>query len=97
VVPRLAKHRDQKIGASVDHLGMIGEIRLGMDHAQELDHRLDPAELSQRRLGDGEQIESGQARFRVGVLNRDVPPEASRPVGAVGTPRGTVTRTGVNS
>jgi hypothetical protein len=34
----LAEHLDEQIGAPVDHLGVVGEVGLRVDHAEQLDH-----------------------------------------------------------
>ena len=33
-------------------LGVIGEVGLGVDHAEQFDHRLDARQLANRRLCD---------------------------------------------
>jgi hypothetical protein len=41
VAARIAKRFDEEIGAAVDDFGVIAEVGLGVDHAEQFDHRLD--------------------------------------------------------
>ena len=68
----VAEHLDQKVGAAVDDLGMVSEGRLGVDHAEELDHRLDARKLAKRGLGDREQLQAREPRRLIALLDRGV-------------------------
>ena len=67
----LAQHGDEQVGAAVDHLGLVGELRHGIDHAQHLEH-LDPGELAGGRLGRCQQAETDQLGVLVGLLDGDI-------------------------
>ena len=47
---RIAKRFDEEIGAAVDDFGVIAEVGLGVDHAEQFDHRLDGGEFANRRF-----------------------------------------------
>ena len=79
----LAKDINKQIGTAIDDLGMIGEIGLGIDHAEKLDGRLDAREVTQRRLGNGQKLKPCQARFEIGVLDGDIPPEPTDTIGPI--------------
>src|SRR5262249_21264825 len=57
VAPRLAEHLDEHVGAAVDDLGMVLEVRHGVDHAEHLEDCLDPVERAQRLAGGREQLQ----------------------------------------
>src|ERR1700722_20055503 len=76
MAPRFAEHLDHEIGATVNDLGMVAEIRLGVDHAEKLDHCLDARKLADRRFGDREQLQAGEARRFVALLDGSVLAEA---------------------
>ena len=71
---RLAEHRDEQVRATVDHLGMIGEIRRGVDHAEQLDDAPDAGERTKRVMHDRQQVDAGQARAGIGLLKTHFPP-----------------------
>src|ERR1700729_973931 len=72
MAPRFAEHLDHEVGTAVDDLGMIAEIRLGIDHAEKLDHRLDARKLADRGLGDREQLQAREPRRFVALLDGSV-------------------------
>src|SRR5580693_4032263 len=83
---RLAEHLDHEVRAAVDDLGMVSEIRLGVDHAEKLDHRFDARELTERSFGDREQLQPGETRGFIALLDRGVlaePPDHETPVRAL--------------
>ncbi len=57
----LAENLDEQVGAAVDHARMIGEVRNGVDHAEQLDDPLDLAEIAQHSCMT-EEVDAGQAR-----------------------------------
>src|ERR1700690_2955948 len=72
MAPGFAEHLDHEVGAAVDHLGMIAEIRLGVDHAEKLDQSLDAREVADRGFGDCEQLQAREARRFVALLDGSV-------------------------
>ena len=70
MAPDVAEHLDQKVGATVDNLGMVAEVRLSVDHAEELDHRLDARKLAERGLSDREQLQAREPRRFIALLDR---------------------------
>ena len=81
--PGITQHLDQQIGAAVDDLRVIGEVRFRIDHAEQLDDGLDAAEFAESRFRDGQQIEPGQAGILIGLFDGRIAAEATRTVGAV--------------
>ena len=66
---------------------MVGEIGLCIDHAEELDDRLDAIEGAERQLGDGKEQKPGLPRVGIGLLDRRIAPEPADAVGAVSLSR----------
>ena len=72
VAPALAEHRDEQVGAAVDHLRLVGEFRHRVDHAEHLEH-LDLVEAAARRLlRRREQPEADELGVLVGLLDGHV-------------------------
>jgi len=69
--PALAQYGDEQIRAAVDHLGLLGELRHRVDHAQHLDH-LDPRQLASGRLGRRKQAEADQLGVLVGLIDGNI-------------------------
>src|SRR6202044_1469287 len=76
MTPRFAEHLDHEVGAAVDDLRMVPEFRLRVNHAEKLDHCLDARKLADRRFGDREQLQAGEARRFVTLLDGSVLAEA---------------------
>ena len=63
----LAEDGDQQIGAAVDDLGVIGEVRRGVDHAKQLDN-LDLVQRAGCLLHGGQKPEAGKPGMFIGLL-----------------------------
>ena len=62
---------DEQIGAAVDHLGWSLKSGVGVDHAEQLHHPRDPAEVAEGGMRDGEEVEAGEPRMVIGLLDAD--------------------------
>jgi hypothetical protein len=69
---RVAEDLNEQVRAAVDDLGMIAELRFRIDHAEQLHDRFDARELADRRLRHRQQLQPGEARSAIAVLDRRV-------------------------
>src|SRR5208282_6788039 len=65
---RFAENLDQQIGAAVDDARMIGELRYGVDHSEQLDDAFDAIERTERYADDCKEREPDEARIAVRFL-----------------------------
>src|SRR6266567_2468423 len=73
VPSRLAEYLDKKIGGAVDDFGMLRESRRGIDETGDLDHALDPVEVTVQRHGRlRNDIEAGKPRRAPRILEIDI-------------------------
>ena len=70
--PIFTEDLDEKIGATVDDLWMIGEFWDGIDHAKQLYDALDAIERTKRRANDAEYDEAHTPRVIVSIFRRYV-------------------------
>ena len=73
--------------------GCCAEAGHGVDHAQHLDDPHHPVEVAELRLHGGDQLQAGEPRVLVGLLDRDVLADDAGVHAAVG-PIGALGRTG---
>ena len=74
---RFAKRFDKEVRATVDDFGVIAEVGLGVDHAEQFDHRLDGGEFANRRFCDRQQLQAGEASRPVAIVDRSVLAQSS--------------------
>src|SRR5262245_63732322 len=67
MAPGIAKHFDEQVGAAVDHLGLVGELGHGVDHAEQLDHVVDAVERAERLARRRQQAETDQPRAPIAL------------------------------
>ena len=72
VAADIIENSGEKIGATVDHLGMVAERRYGIDEAKQLDDAHNAAEIARGGMHDGEQVQAGETGMAIGLLDRDV-------------------------
>src|SRR5262245_47278384 len=72
MAPGIAEHFDEQVGAAVDHLGLVGELGHGVDHAEQLDHVVDAVERAERLARRRQQAETDQPRAPIALLHADV-------------------------
>src|ERR1700751_3201382 len=68
----IAKDLHEQIGAAIDDLRRIVEVRGGIDHAKELDDKIDAVERAERITHGGQQAQADQPRAPVALLNANV-------------------------
>lgn len=73
--PGIAENVDEEIGATVHHLRLIAELRVGVHHAQDLDDPFDAVEAAEIRPRRGEDVETDLARRLVPLLDGQVATE----------------------
>src|SRR6267378_4704865 len=72
VLALVAEHLDEQVRAAVDHLGLVGELRRAVHHAEQLHHALDAVEAAQFGLHHREQREPDRARVLVALLDAEL-------------------------
>src|SRR5207244_887703 len=68
----VAEHLDQQVGAAVDDLRLIGELRDGVDHAEQLHHVIDAVERAERVARRRQEPEADEPGPPVPLVHRDV-------------------------
>jgi hypothetical protein len=70
----IAEHFDKKVGHAIGNLGVVPEVRHGVDHAQHLYHEIHAIERAERSAGRREQLQSDQPRTPVTFIDRYLGP-----------------------
>src|SRR5690242_20110871 len=83
----ITEHLDKQIGAAVDDLGRIVEVRRCIDHAQELDDEVDSVERAERIAHGGKQAQSDQTRTPIALVDADIDAELASELFAIGVAR----------
>ena len=65
-----AKDLDHEVRAAIQHFWMLGEMRVGIDEALNLDNPLDPVQRAERRFNDGKDFDARLPRIFVALLRR---------------------------
>src|SRR5215471_4708400 len=84
VTPGIAEDLHEQIGAAIDDLRRIVEVRGGIDHAKELDDEIDAVERAERIAHRGEQAQSDQPCAPVTFLDTDIDAKLAGKLLAVG-------------
>src|SRR5688572_27734885 len=67
VYPLIAEDFDHQIRGGVEHLGMVGKARSGVDEAVEAQQLDDAVEIAQRRSGLGQDVKRAKPRRRLAL------------------------------
>src|SRR5690606_22252390 len=73
-----AEDFNEEIGAAIDDIGMLLEVRHGVDHTQQLHDTLYTRQIAKRLVHDCQQIDAGETGILIGLVHADIAADLPR-------------------